>query len=100
MEFDIDDIIRYIRSRLSDDAAARFSDDDIVEVVDAIVDYDFENGLLDLSADISDDDDPDIDELLKYVGKRVNRRGAPLFSDEDIATIVKAELEYEDSVFD
>lgn len=100
MEFDIDDIIAYIRSRLSEDAAARYSDDDIMEVVDAIVDYDFDNGLLDLNVDVDDDDDPDIEELVRYVGKRVNRRGISRFSDDDIVTIVKAELEYEDSVFD
>ena len=99
MEFDIDDIIRYIRSKLSESVGAQFSDDDIVDIVDAIVDYDFENGLLDLNIDI-DDDPQDLDELVRYVVKRVNKNGTHKFSNDDITAIIKAELEYEDSIFD
>ncbi len=100
MEFDIEDIIAYIRAHVTQEVSSLFSDDDLVEIVDAMVDYDFEHGLLDLSADIDDDVTVDIAGIVSYVSKRVNGKGAPRFSRDDLTDIVKAELDYEDSIFD
>lgn len=100
MEFDIEDIIVYIRDHVSDEVSARFSDDDLVSVVDAMVDYDFEHGLLDLSADIDDDNPVDMAGIVSYVSRRVNPKGTVRFSHDDLCDIVKVELDYENSIFD
>lgn len=100
MEFDIDDIILYIRRHVSAQVSGRFSDDDLTEIVDAMVDYDFEHGLLDLSADIDDDMPVDIGAIVTFVSKRVNPKGVMKFSRDDLSDVVKAELEYEDSIFE
>lgn len=100
MEFDIDDIILYIRRKVPAQVSDRFTDDDLTEIVDAMVDYDFEHGLLDLSADIDDDTPVDIGAIVSFVSKRVNPKGSMKFAHDDLSDIVKAELEYEDSIFE
>lgn len=99
MELDIEDIIVYIRRHVPEEVGSRFSDDDIVSIVDAMVDYDFEHGLLDLSADIDDDNPVDMTGIVTYVSHRVNPKGSVRFSLDDLSDIVKAELKYEDSIF-
>ncbi len=101
MEFEIEDIVAYVRAHVSADVNERFSDDDLVEIIDAMVDYDFEHGLLDLSADVDDDDEAvDIAGIVSYLSKRFNKNGVRRFSHDDLSDIVKAELEYEDKMFD
>ncbi len=100
MEFEIEDIISYIRSHVSSDVSGRFLDDDLVDIVDAMIDYDFEHGLLDLSADVDDDFPVDMARIVSYLGKRFNKNGVIRFSHDDLSDIVKAELEYEDKMFE
>lgn len=75
--------------------------DSICEVLDLIYDYYDENGELDL--DLNDDDDDeqsDVDAIVAYIEKYF-RKNAPStrFSTEQIADMVKAEIEYENSLF-
>lgn len=100
MEFDIEDIICYIRGHVPAPVGERFSDDDLVDIVDAMVDYDFEHGLLDLGMDADDELSVDIDGIVNYVSKRLKGRIGSSFSHDDLRDIVNAELEYEDSIFD
>lgn len=103
MEFNIEDVVEYIRSHVSEEVSARYTDDEIIDVIDAIIDYDIDNGILDICADFDDeilDEDIDLDGLVKYVEKRLNQGRAAKFSYDDLTLIVKTELEYEDSCFD
>lgn len=100
MEFDIEDIILYIRQHVPAQVSERFTDDDLTDIVDAMVDYDFEHGLLEISADVDDEMPVDIASVVTFVSKRVNPKGIVKFSRDDLSDIVKAELEYEDSVFE
>lgn len=100
MEFEIEDIIDYVRGHVSADVSGRFSDDDIVDIVDAMMDYDFEHGLLDIGADVDDESPVDMAAVVGYLGKRFNKNGVTRFSIDDLSDIVKAELEFEDKMFD
>lgn len=98
MEFDIDDIIRYIRTKITLEVSEKSSDDDLMYIVNAIIDYDLDSGMFDINADFEEDTEADIEKLAHYVEKKINRRLSQKYSYEDIAAIVKAELEYEDSI--
>ncbi|MCM1450864.1 MAG: hypothetical protein NC102_01210 [Clostridium sp.] len=99
MEFDEKDAIAFIRGRLPH-LSGDINDDEILNVIDIIWDYYDENGFLDL--DLSDDgpDDLDTADLIAYA-QRLNAkdRQSPMTT-EDIEAIVKAELDYEDSLED
>lgn len=92
--YDEKEAIRHIR-RLCD--VAELSDDDILDVIDTIFDYYDENGDLDLDFDDEDDDetDDDVEQITDYVAEAFS--GEALARDR-IAAIVKAELDYENSL--
>ena len=94
--YDEKEAVAYVRSRCG---CVGMSDDDILIVIDAIFDYYDENGDLDLDLDFDDDDDDDrgddAGEITDYVTDVLSDSGLPA---EVIATIVKAELDYENSL--
>lgn len=97
MDFDENAAIAFIRERLPQESKS-VDDDEILNVIDMIWDYYDENGFLDL--DLSDDGDDELDtaDLIAYAQKlNAKDRNSP-FNTADIEAIVKAELEYEDSL--
>ena len=72
-------------------------DDAVCEVLDLIYDYYEDNGDLDL--DLEGDDEADINGMTAYIS-RFLRKNAPAvqFSDEHIAAMIAAEIEYENSL--
>lgn len=93
--FDEKEAVAFIRSNVD---VAQLTDDDILDVIDAIFDFYDENGDLDLDFDEEDEDfgsDDDEQAIIDYV--------IEAFSDTDIshsliADMVKAELAYEQSL--
>ena len=72
--------------------------DSVCEVLDLIYDYYDEHG--DLDIDMEDgDDEADVDEIVAFIQKYF-RKNAPAvqFSDEQLKAMVKAEIEYEESL--
>ncbi|MDR1331216.1 MAG: hypothetical protein LBK07_03850 [Tannerella sp.] len=87
-----DDAIRFIRNYLPQDMKEKFSDDDIIYIIDLISDFCDSSGYLDF-----DDDtvvDIDEDELIMYVEKNARRDGVTHFERDEIMFIVQGELEY------
>ena len=85
MEFDENKAVEFINSRLE---GKKYPADEILNVIDMMYDYYEQNGMLD--PDNDDDDTEDIEkELTEYVVK-IDIADAP--------AIVKAELDYEDSI--
>lgn len=95
MEFNEDEAIKYIISKLGE-AYAGTDEDEILNVIDIIWDYYDENGLLDLD----NDQDTDVDELLAYCKKTLAKDPGCPFSTDEIERIVMAELEYEDKTLE
>ena len=98
MEYDEEAAIAYVRQQLPEGSRERFDDDEILNVIDTVWDYYDENGFLDLDLDDDGPDELDEADLLVYVKKMMSKdRRSPLTT-EDIEAIVKAELDYEDSI--
>lgn len=93
MEYSEEDAIKHIKSKFEKD----IDSDEILNVLDAMMDFYDENGYNDISIDI-DDEDADTEELLKYVKKMIAKDKQSPLTPEDVETIVMAEIEYEDSL--
>lgn len=74
--------------------SAKYCDDDILNIIDAIWDCYEENGLLEIDADDEDDTMPE-DEINTYVVRMMRKDKGCKVEPADIDAIVRAELEYE-----
>lgn len=95
-EFDEDEAIKL----MCDAAALTGADaaDAACEVLDIIYDYYDANGELDIDAQ-DDDDDDDASSIADYVKAQLAKSPAAMpLSDGQIEAMVKAELDYEDSI--
>lgn len=100
MEYSEEEALKRIRESLAEKTGKKVPDDEILNVLDAMMDYYDEHGLNDISMDIEDVDDLDMDDLLKYVKKMIAKdKHSPLVP-EDVEIIVRAEVEYEDSLLE
>lgn len=97
MEYNEDDAVKFIRARLPKDSVSRFDDDEILNVIDIIFDYYDDNGFLDLSIE-DGPDELDVEDLLRYVKRMVSKDSASPLTMDETEAIVKAELDYEDSI--
>ena len=96
MEFDENKAVDFINSRLGD---KKYPSDELLNVIDMMYDYYEQNGMLD--PDNDDDDTEDIEkELTEYVVKMLRRDKLAKIDVADVPAIVKAELDYEDSLDD
>lgn len=99
-EFDEDAAVKFIRNYVGETVSSQYSDDEILYVIDTIWDYYEKNGMLSLDSDITDDELLDVDKLVTYVRKEVSNDDELEMNSKDIDKIVKAELEYEESLED
>lgn len=97
MEFDESQAIRYMRGAATA-AASKYDDDELLNLIDMIYDFYEANGLLDIDADIDDDDDVDIDDIMAYVGRMLAKDKGATLTPDDAAPLVRAYLEYENSL--
>lgn len=95
--YDEDAAVKFIKGFLPEDSKEKFSDDDILFVIDCIWDFYEESGFLEVS-DNDDEEDIDIDKIVTYVCKAVRKDGEIQATQEDIKILVNAELEYEESL--
>lgn len=98
MHFEEDEAIKFIRKTLMPEKSDRISDDEILYIIDCIWDWYEKNGYLKINADISDEDELDIDRLVAYVRKEMRRARELEISEQDVEDVVKAELQYEESI--
>lgn len=98
MKFEEDEAVKFIRKALPENINSRISDDDILYVIDCIWDWYERNGYLAITADVTDEEEIKVDELVEFVKKELRRaKESPLVPD-DVEPIVKAELQYEESI--
>lgn len=98
--FDEDKAIEFIRNFVGEKVSSQYSDDEILYIIDTIWDYYERNGYLSLSAEITDEEILDEDKLIAYVKKELANDKEIIMDSADVAKIVKAELEYEESLED
>lgn len=97
-KFEEDDAIKFIRAALPQSINERLSDDDLLYVIDCIWDWYERNGYLAISSDVTDEEEVNIDELVQYVKKELRRANELPIQPDDVEPIVKAELQYEESI--
>ena len=86
--------LQYIRQVLPSDLKHHYSDLDILWIIDAIVDYYFDSGILE-----SNEEEVDIDmELVAdYVCKRAREEDvSQSFDPEDVVLMVQADLDFQE----
>lgn len=98
--FDEDNAIQFIRAAVGQKISEKYSDDEILFIIDSIWDYYENNGFLSLEMDETDEEILDADDLINYVKKEVANDEELMMDPADVGQIVKAELEYEESLED
>lgn len=93
MEYNEKDAISFISSKLP----YKIDETTILYIIDLIWDYYEKTGTLEISFDI-DEEDVDIDELIKYVTTEVNKSALELADENIIKDIVVAEIAYEETL--
>ncbi len=96
--FDEDDAIKFIRATLSEEKNSQVTDDEILYIIDCIWDWYEKNGYLEINAGVTDEEEVHVDQLVAYVQKELKRAGESLLVPSDVEDIVKAELQYEESI--
>ena len=96
--FDEDKAIEFIRKTIGEKISTKYSDDELLFVIDTIWDYYENNGFLSLDMDETEEEILDSDDLINYVKKEVANEEELVMDPADIGVIVKAELEYEESL--
>lgn len=98
MEFDETKAIEYMRKAIGPRAEA-YDDDQLLNLIDIIWDFYEENGLLDIDADEEiDDEDAVLDDLVAYARRMLRKDKESKISDDDIAPLIEAEIDYESSL--
>ncbi len=98
--FDEDKAVEFIRKMLPQDVSTKYSDDEILYVIDVIWDWYERNGYLKIDANVTDDEELDVPKLTAYVRKEIAKDKEMMMDPADIDLVVKAELEYEESIED
>ena len=83
----------FIREQLPVDLKERFSQSDLLYIIDAIVDYYYTSGVLE-----SDDEEVDIDMqvVADYVCKQAKKDGVGTFSPDDMFFVVQADMDFQE----
>jgi len=97
-EFDENAAVCAIKTALGSDKAKKYSDDQILNVIDMIWDFYEENGLLDLEIDEEIEENALFDDLIGYTTRMLKKDKQSGIDPVDIETIVRAEIEYENSL--
>ena len=95
MKFDEDDAVNFIRETLPESVSDKYSDDEILYVIDTIWDWYEKNGYLSLDTEVTDDGLLDEEQLVAYVRKEIRNDKEIMMDPDDVGLIVKGELQYE-----
>lgn len=75
----------------------QYDEDELLNIIDMIWDWYEDNGLLEIDTE-ADDEDINVDALVKYVKKMLARDRDAQVDQADVETLVMAELNYEQSL--
>lgn len=101
MEYNEQKAIEHILSRLPQEKASLYTDDEILNVIDIIWDYYEESGLLDPATALDEDDEAEqkeMEALVTHVRKMLSKDKGSNIDPADVEAIISAEIEYENSI--
>lgn len=94
--YDEDEAVDFIREFLPAEIKDKYTDDEILLVIDTIWDYYESKGLTTLpSEDEEEEEEVDIDALTAYVDKEIKKDDELVMDTADIKFIIQGELAYE-----
>lgn len=96
--YDEDKAIEFIRKAIPAEVSEKYSDDEILFVIDTIWDYYESQGLTSLNDDLTEEESVNPEKLTAYVVKEVKKDGELMMDPEALGQIVKAELQYEETL--
>jgi len=85
--------VNFIRERLPMDVKEIFSDDNIYYFLDTIVDYYYESGILESTAD---EIEIDMQKVAEAVAEQARRDKVGKFSPDDIFYVVEADMDFQE----
>lgn len=98
LKYDEKEVLAYIRKALPEDKEDLYTDSQIMEIIDIIYEWYDRKGYLDLDLSTIDEEEADISELTEYVKSRLKSADLLMMDTNDIDIIVKAEVDYEESI--
>lgn len=100
MEFDEQAAIDYIRAHMTEEDLSGVNDDEILNLIDVVYDYYEDHGFLEMSLDEDEDDEVDINDMVKYVQKVIAKDKKSPLTPDAVDKMVRLEVEYEESIED
>ena len=85
--------LTFIRERLPQEIKSHFSDDDLYYLMDAIVDYYYESGILESEAD---EVDIDLQKVADAVTDQAKRDKKGNFDPEEVFYVVEADMDFQE----
>ena len=92
-KYDEDAAVKFIKAFLPEECAEKFSDDDILFIMDCMWDFYEDNGYLEITADDTEED-LDIDKIVDYVNKAVIKDGEIKATKEELKDYFKIWFKY------
>ena len=85
--------LTFIRERLPQEIKSHFSDDDLYYLMDAIVDYYYESGILESEAE---EVDIDLQKVADAVTEQAKRDKKGNFDPEEVFYVVEADMDFQE----
>lgn len=85
--------LAFIRNQLPVDLKSRFSDDDIYYLMDAIVDYYFDSGILESSGD---EVEIDMQQVADAIAEQARRDKQGNFDPQEVVYVVEADMDFQE----
>ena len=85
--------LAFIRERIPFDAKKHYSDETILYMMDLIVDYYYESGILESA---EEEIDIDLEAVADYVCKKAKEDGVTNFEPEYVLFVVQADLDFQE----
>lgn len=97
-EYDENEAIKFINNYLPQDIKGKYTDDDILIVIDTIFDYYESKGFFDIDSYDDAEEDLQVHDLIGYVKNQLLRDRDNSIDMDDVMPLVLGELEYEESL--
>ncbi len=86
--------VEFIKNYLPQEVKERFTDDDLYYLLDVIVEYYADSGILDAEPDEDGYIDIDVEEIANHLASQARKDNIGDFSPEDLRWVVEGEMEY------
>ena len=99
-EYDENEAVKHIKNYLPLDIKDKYSDDDILIVIDTIFDYYEKKGFFDISvdSDVDDEEELEVNDMIGFVKNQVRKDPDNVVEADDVMSIVLGELDYEETL--